>query len=85
MEPSRRSYRPATPGIAAGEVAVSRLEVACGAVPAGPHVIGAAILDQQRGAGVDDQFSDFRINSVFTPGGGVQTVVITGPFKASAL
>jgi len=33
VEPSRRSYRPAPPGIAAGGVAVSLLEVACGAVP----------------------------------------------------
>jgi hypothetical protein len=27
-------------------------------VTAGPHVIGAAVIDQQRSAGVDDQFSD---------------------------
>jgi hypothetical protein len=53
-------------------------------VTAGPHVIGAAVIDQQRGAGVDDQFSDFRINSAFTPGGGIQTVAITGPFKATS-
>ena len=52
-------------------------------VTAGPHVIGAAVVDQQRAAGVDDQFSDFRINSAFTPGGGVQTVAITGPFNAT--
>src|SRR6185503_8843411 len=53
-------------------------------VTAGPHVIGAAVIDQQRSAGVDDQFSDFRINSAFTPGGGVQTVAITGPFSATS-
>jgi hypothetical protein len=53
-------------------------------VSAGPHVIGAAVIDQQRSAGVDDQFSDFRINSTFTPGGGVQTVAITGPFSATS-
>ena len=29
--------------------------------------------------------SDFRINSVFTPGGGVQKVTITGPFSATGL
>jgi hypothetical protein len=52
-------------------------------VKAGPHVIGAALVDRVRAAGVDDQYSDFRINSAFVPGGGVQTVVITGPFKAS--
>ena len=32
-------------------------------------------------AGVDEQFSDFRINSAFTPAGGVQTVAITGPVQ----
>jgi hypothetical protein len=53
-------------------------------VTAGPHVIGAAVIDQQRSAGVDEQFSDFRINSAFTPGGGVQTVAITGPFNATS-
>jgi mono/diheme cytochrome c family protein len=53
-------------------------------VTAGPHVIGAAVIDQQRPAGVDDQFSDFRIDSRFTPGGGVQTVAITGPFSATS-
>jgi hypothetical protein len=53
-------------------------------VTAGPHVIGAAVIDQQRSAGVDDQFSDFRINSAFTPGGGVQTVAITGPYNATS-
>src|SRR5262249_24196458 len=29
-------------------------------VSAGPHVIGAAIVDRVRGAGVDEQYSDFR-------------------------
>ena len=42
-------------------------------VTAGPHTIGAALVDRQRAAGVDDQFSDFRIDSVFTPAGGVGT------------
>jgi mono/diheme cytochrome c family protein len=49
-------------------------------VTAGPHSIGLALVDRQRGAGVDDGFSDFRVDSVFTPGGGVQTLAITGPF-----
>jgi cytochrome c551/c552 len=53
-------------------------------VKAGPHTIGASLVDQVRGAGVDDQYSDFRINSSFTAPGGIQTVVITGPFKASS-
>jgi hypothetical protein len=53
-------------------------------VTAGPHTIGAALVDRVRSAGVDEAFSDFRNNSVFTPAGGVQTVVITGPFKATS-
>jgi len=52
-------------------------------VKAGPHTIGVALVDRQRSAGVDDQFSDFRIDSVFTPAGGVGTVSITGPFDAT--
>src|SRR6516164_1168706 len=53
-------------------------------VSAGPHTIGASLVERTRGAGVDEQFSDFRINSAFTAAGGVQTVVITGPFKATS-
>ena len=53
-------------------------------VTAGPHTIGASLVDRVRGAGVDEQYSDFRINSTFVAGGGVQTVVITGPFKATS-
>jgi hypothetical protein len=53
-------------------------------VTAGPHTIGAALVDRLRSAGVDDAFSDFRIDSAFTAGGGVQTVVITGPFSATS-
>jgi hypothetical protein len=48
---------------------------------AGPHTIGAALIDRQRGAGVDDSYSDFRVNSVFTPAGGINTIVINGPFS----
>ena len=54
-------------------------------VTAGPHTIGAALVDRVRSAGVDEAFSDFRINSAFTAAGGIQTVVITGPFKATSL
>jgi len=50
-------------------------------VSAGPHTIGAALIDRQRGAGVDDSYSDFRVNGAFTPGGGVNTIVINGPFS----
>jgi hypothetical protein len=53
-------------------------------VKAGPHTIGAALVDRVRGAGVDEQYSDFRINSAFTAPGGIQTVVITGPFKPTS-
>jgi hypothetical protein len=53
-------------------------------VTAGPHTIGAALVDRVRSAGVDEAFSDFRINSVFTAAGGIQTVVVTGPFKATS-
>ena len=53
-------------------------------VTAGPHTIGASLVDRVRGAGVDEQYSDFRIGSTFIAGGGVQTVVITGPFKATS-
>ena len=49
-------------------------------VSAGPHSIGLALVDRQRGAGVDEGFSDFRVDSAFSPAGGVQTVTITGPF-----
>jgi hypothetical protein len=53
-------------------------------VTAGPHTIGASLVERTRGAGVDDQFSDFRIDSAFTAAGGIQTVVVTGPFKATS-
>jgi hypothetical protein len=53
-------------------------------VTAGPHTIGASLVDRVRAAGVDEQYSDFRVNSAFTAAGGVQTVVITGPFKATS-
>src|SRR5215471_17599767 len=53
-------------------------------VTAGPHTIGVSLIERTRGAGVDEQFSDFRIDSAFTAAGGIQTVVITGPFKATS-
>jgi hypothetical protein len=52
-------------------------------VSAGPHRIGAALVDRQRAAGVDDAYSDFRVNGLFNSGGGVNTIVINGPFNAS--
>ncbi len=51
-------------------------------VTAGPHTIGVAVVDRQRGAGVDDAYSDFRAaNNGFNVGGGVQNVAIMGPFN----
>ncbi|HVG72644.1 MAG TPA: DUF1592 domain-containing protein, partial [Vicinamibacterales bacterium] len=52
-------------------------------VTAGPHTIGVAVLDRQRGAGVDDAYSDFRAaNNGFNVAGGVANVAIMGPFNA---
>ena len=51
-------------------------------VTAGPHTIGIAVLDRQRGAGVDDAYSDFRAaNNGFNVGGGVQNLSIMGPYN----
>ena len=52
-------------------------------VPAGPHTIGLSLVDRQRGAGVDDVYSDFRTGAVFTAQGGVPSLVITGPQNAT--
>jgi hypothetical protein len=52
-------------------------------IQAGPHKIGAAIVDRTRGAGVDEQYSDFRVNSAFSIGGGINNIVINGPFNMS--
>jgi mono/diheme cytochrome c family protein len=54
-------------------------------VTAGPHTIGAALVDRVRSAGVDEAYSDFRNNAVFTPPGGVQSITITGPFNATGV
>jgi mono/diheme cytochrome c family protein len=52
------------------------------AVTAGPHTIGAAVMDRARNAGVDDAYSDFRAaNNGFAIGGGVQGINIMGPFN----
>jgi hypothetical protein len=49
-------------------------------VPAGSHDIAVAVIDRQRGAGVDDIHSDFRVDGAFVPAGGISSVTITGPF-----
>ncbi|MBI4474372.1 MAG: DUF1592 domain-containing protein [Acidobacteria bacterium] len=46
------------------------------AVKAGPHMLGVAIVDRQRPAGVDDLWS------VFSVGGGAPSVTINGPLDA---
>jgi mono/diheme cytochrome c family protein len=50
-------------------------------ISAGPHALGLALVDRQRGAGVDEGFSDFRSDSTFNAPGGVQTLTITGPLN----
>jgi cytochrome c551/c552 len=54
-------------------------------VPAGPHTLGLAVVDRQRGAGVDEIYSDFRTNATFTTPGGVPTLVVTGPYNATGV
>jgi len=51
------------------------------AVTAGPHIIGMAVVEGRRAGGVDDAYSDYRVNSQFGVGGGVGNLVITGPFN----
>jgi len=52
-------------------------------VKAGPHVIGMAVIEGRKAGGVDDAYSDFRVNSQYAVGGGVSTLVITGPYNAT--
>jgi len=54
-------------------------------VTAGPHTIGLSLPDRQRGAGVDEIYSDFRANAVFTNPGGVPNLVITGPLNITGV
>jgi len=50
-------------------------------VKAGPHTIAVAVVDGRRAGGIDEQYSDYRVNSKFAVGGGVQSVIITGPYS----
>jgi hypothetical protein len=50
-------------------------------VAAGPHAVGAAVVDRQRSGGADEIYSDFRNDATFTPAGGVQSIVIAGPYN----
>jgi hypothetical protein len=52
-------------------------------VKAGPHTIGLAVIESRKAGGVDDAYSDYRVNSQFAIGGGVSTLVVTGPFNAT--
>jgi len=52
-------------------------------VKAGPHVIGMAVIEGRKAGGIDEAYSDFRVNSQFAIGGGVSTLVITGPYNAT--
>jgi hypothetical protein len=52
-------------------------------IKAGPHTIAVAITDRSRPAGVDEAYSDFRVDSAFAAGGGIQSVMIIGPFDSS--
>jgi hypothetical protein len=54
-------------------------------VTAGPHTIGLSLPDRQRGAGIDEIYSDFRTNAVFTNPGGVPNLVITGPLNIAGV
>ncbi len=49
-------------------------------VKAGPHTIAVAVVDGRRAGGVDEQYSDYRVNSKFAVGGGVGGITITGPY-----
>jgi len=52
-------------------------------VKAGPHTIGMAVIESRKAGGIDDAYSDHRVNAQFGIGGGVSTLVITGPFNAT--
>jgi len=54
-------------------------------VTAGPHTIGLSLPDRQRGAGIDEIYSDFRVDAEFTNPGGVPNLVITGPLNAASV
>jgi hypothetical protein len=54
-------------------------------VAAGPHTLGLSLPDRQRGAGVDEIYSDFRTNATFTNPGGVPNLVITGPLNTTSV
>ncbi len=54
-------------------------------VTAGPHTIAVAVVDGRRAGGIDDQYSDYRVNSQFAVGGGVGNITITGPYTPTGV
>jgi hypothetical protein len=48
-------------------------------VKAGPHSLGAAVVDDERGGGVDELFIGA------TPRGGVQNIIVLGPYSPSGV
>jgi hypothetical protein len=48
-------------------------------IAAGPHKLGAALVDDERGAGVDDLFIGA------TPRGGVQSILVLGPYAPTGV
>ena len=54
-------------------------------VSAGPHTIGLSLPDRQRGAGIDEIYSDFRVDATFKNPGGVPNLVVTGPLNITGV
>ena len=54
-------------------------------VSAGPHTIGLSLPDRQRGAGIDEIYSDFRVDATFINPGGVPNLVVTGPLNITGV
>jgi mono/diheme cytochrome c family protein len=54
-------------------------------VSAGPHTIGLSLPDRQRGAGIDEIYSDFRVDATFINPGGVPNLVVTGPLNVTGV
>ena len=54
-------------------------------VKAGPHTIAVAVVDGRRAGGVDEQYADYRVNSKFAVGGGVQGITIIGPYDPTGV
>jgi hypothetical protein len=51
-------------------------------VKAGPHTIAVAVVDGRHAGGIDDQYSDYRVNSKFVLVR-CAAITITGPYNAT--